>query len=110
MTASLTPDLALRYLDLLAFDLRGAVVLGAGGERLAGAEALAGPVRDLVAALKANSAARWEVDGALAVAARGGEAVAAAARRMVAAAATSPNSANPARGRRSGPPGIRDRC
>lgn len=45
----LTPELALAYLGELSTDIRAAVALGAGGERLAGHPALAGPARDLLA-------------------------------------------------------------
>ncbi len=47
MTAPLTPELALAYLDELTVDVRAAVVLGSGGETLAGDASLAARVREL---------------------------------------------------------------
>ncbi len=47
---ALTPELALEYLAELSTDIRAAVVLGAGGEHLAGPGALAAPARQLLAA------------------------------------------------------------
>lgn len=50
MSDALTPALALDYLRELSADIRAAIVLGAGGERLAGPEALAAPARALLEA------------------------------------------------------------
>ena len=50
MTPALTPSLALEYLHELSADIEAGVVLGADGTLLAGADELAGPARDLVAA------------------------------------------------------------
>jgi len=50
MTPALTPTLALEYLHELSADIEAGVVLGADGTLLAGADELAGPARDLVAA------------------------------------------------------------
>jgi hypothetical protein len=47
MTASLTPALALEFITALSADIRAAIVLGAGGERLAGPPALAAAARAL---------------------------------------------------------------
>jgi hypothetical protein len=46
---ALTPSLALEYLRELSADIRAGVVLGPGGELLAGPESLAEPARDLLA-------------------------------------------------------------
>lgn len=51
MTHVLTPDRALEYLTQLSVDVRAGAVLGADGALLAGDGALAGPARDLLAAL-----------------------------------------------------------
>ena len=53
MTPALTPALALGYLRELSADVRDGVVLGAGGEVLAGEPAMAGPARELLAAMGA---------------------------------------------------------
>jgi hypothetical protein len=50
MPPALTPALALDYLRELSADIQAGVVLGAGGELLAGSEDLAAPARDLLAA------------------------------------------------------------
>ena len=50
MTPALTPSLALEYLHELSADIEAGVVLGADGTLLAGADELAGPARDLLAA------------------------------------------------------------
>ena len=50
MTPALTPALALEYLHELSADIEAGVVLGADGTLLAGADELAGPARDLIAA------------------------------------------------------------
>ena len=56
MTASLTPALALSYLQELSLDVRAAVVLDAAGEVLAGDRDLAARARDLLASPEAGSA------------------------------------------------------
>jgi hypothetical protein len=53
MTASLPPALAIDYLGQLSTDLRAVVVLGPGGEVLAGEAALGAPARRLLAAARA---------------------------------------------------------
>ncbi len=55
MTAALTPELALAYLAELSTDIRAAIVLDAGGERLAGDAVLADPIRVMLAASPAAS-------------------------------------------------------
>lgn len=50
MTPALTPSLALEYLHELSADIVAGVVLAADGALLAGAEELAAPARDLLAA------------------------------------------------------------
>jgi hypothetical protein len=50
MSDALTPSLALDYLRELSADIRAGVVLGAGGELLAGDEDLAVPARELLTA------------------------------------------------------------
>jgi hypothetical protein len=50
MTPAFTPALALDYLHELSADIRAGVVLGTDGTLLAGAEELAEPARDLLAA------------------------------------------------------------
>jgi hypothetical protein len=47
MTASLTPALALEFITALSADIRAAIVLGAGGEHLAGRPELADAARAL---------------------------------------------------------------
>ncbi|MDA0165455.1 hypothetical protein OM076_34620 [Solirubrobacter ginsenosidimutans] len=47
MTASLTPALALEFITALSADIRAGIVLGAGGEHLAGPAALAEAARAL---------------------------------------------------------------
>jgi hypothetical protein len=66
MTASLTPALALAYLQELSVDVRAAVVLDAAGEPLAGEAALAAVARELLAA----GEARRLVEGGTLLAAR----------------------------------------
>jgi len=61
MTASLTPALALDYLQQLSVDVRAAVVLDAAGAPIVGDEALAAPARELLAASGADSAADGEL-------------------------------------------------
>ncbi len=56
MVAALTPELALEYLGQLSTDIRAAVVLDAGGERLAGDPAIAESARALLAAAGADQA------------------------------------------------------
>lgn len=51
--AALTPDLAIAYLRELSTDIRAAVVLAADGRRLAGGEAMAAAVREILAASEA---------------------------------------------------------
>lgn len=62
MTASLTPALALDFLTALSADIRAAIVLGAGGERLAGSPALADAARALPDAPRLHGAT---ADGAV---------------------------------------------
>lgn len=50
MTAKLTPHQALDHLLDASPDVRGGVVLGVDGRRLAGRRSLAGPARELLAA------------------------------------------------------------
>jgi hypothetical protein len=50
VTAALTPELAIAYVRALSADVRAAVVLDAGGSRLAGPVALEAPARVLLAA------------------------------------------------------------
>lgn len=52
----MTPELALAQLADLAPEVREGVVLGAGGERLAGSPALAGPARELFRRTEAGQA------------------------------------------------------
>jgi hypothetical protein len=58
MTGALTPERALDHLLDLSADFRDAVVLSAGGRRLAGSSVLAGPASEL---LEATDAAEIEV-------------------------------------------------
>lgn len=58
MTAALTPAEAITRLHDLSTDIRAAIVLDGGGERLAGSEGLAGPARAL---LDAGDAPAMEV-------------------------------------------------
>ena len=58
MTADLTPDQALERLGKLSSDVRGAVVLDASGDLLAGSEELG---RDAAALMRATEAAAIEV-------------------------------------------------
>lgn len=53
MTSALTPDLALAYLGELSSEIHASVLLDAGGELLAGDEALLAPARALLAATDA---------------------------------------------------------
>lgn len=69
MTASLTPALALAYLQELSVDVRAAVVLDAAGQLLAGDAALALAVRELLPA----GAARRAVEGGTLLAVRTAE-------------------------------------
>src|SRR3954451_1536575 len=66
MTASLTPALALAYLQELSVDVRAAVVLDAAGEVLGGGAGLALAVRELLP----SGAARRAVEGGTLLAAR----------------------------------------
>ena len=70
---ALTPALALAYVRELSADVRDGVVLGAGGDLLAGPHALHAPARALLVA--AGEASELEVAAAegVACAARGGE-------------------------------------
>ncbi len=73
MTASLTPALALAYLQELSLDVRAAVVLDPAGQPLAGDTDLASRARDLLAASDASTSvgsllvARAPDGGAIAV-------------------------------------------
>jgi hypothetical protein len=66
MTASLTPALALAYLQELSVDVRAAVVLDAAGEPVVGETALAAAARELLTA----SEVRRPVEGGTLLAAR----------------------------------------
>jgi len=71
MTPALTPALALGYLRELSADVRDGVVLGADGGLLAGEPALAGPARELVAAMGTAAEAEGRTPAGVALAARG---------------------------------------
>jgi hypothetical protein len=69
MPPALTPALALEYLRELSADIEAAVVLGADGTLLAGADELAEPARDLLAATgEATDVHVTTADGAVFVA------------------------------------------
>jgi hypothetical protein len=57
-TRALEPDLAAAYVHELSADVRGVVVLGPDGERLAGPEAMAGPARALAAEIDGDAILR----------------------------------------------------
>jgi hypothetical protein len=61
MTASLTPALALAYLQELSVDVRAAIVLDAAGRRLAGDADLAAPAREALAAVAGGPASAGPV-------------------------------------------------
>jgi hypothetical protein len=70
MPSALTPEVALEYLRELSADIRAAVLLDAGGRRLAGAEALAEPARELLAAAPEDSSIEVVTDRGAVFAAR----------------------------------------
>jgi hypothetical protein len=70
MPSALTPEVALDYLNELSADIRAAVLLDAGGRRLAGAEALAEPARALLAAAPEDTAIEVMADRGAVFAAR----------------------------------------
>ncbi len=77
----MTPDLALSHLSDVAPEVREGVVLDAGGRRLAGSPALAGPARDLFTRIDADQAEVVTPRGAVYAMRAGGHAIAVVAAR-----------------------------
>lgn len=81
MTAALTPDSALAHLAELSPDVREGIVLDAGGRRLAGSAALAGPAAELLEQAGAPEVEVVTTRGAVFMARGGGHAIAVVASR-----------------------------